>query len=233
MAENSKTMSEAKAKLARIVSENINSLCPTRVSPKKTIAEICGVSQTMVTKWTSNEPVLPPASALLIIAQYFAVDLAWLLEDHTANELPDRTKTYTNAFVVLISCFDKHIIEKPEYISDPILKLLIGKYVSLKNSDKITPSELYSWLDKIIKAFYIPIPIEHHNNRAIIDDILKYENTAAVDEDIKLRNLALALNDTEIVERSKERLSSATKSQMRQRPLALALEFESENYPKR
>ena len=186
------------------MAKNINELCHTKVSPKKIIALLCNVSPSLVTKWTSKTPVLPPADALLVMADYFGVDVVWLLQEHTSYELPDHTKTYSGAFMALVSLLDKGIIET-DFVSDPILSYLLGRYSSLKEA-KIAQADFDAWVERIVKEFDIPIS-EYHNDVALQTDILRNERgIAAVDEDMKQRNLAKALSDENVVERAYRRV---------------------------
>lgn len=192
------------AELAKIVAKNINELCHMKMSPKKTIALLCNVSPSLVTKWTSKTPILPPADALLVMADYFGVDVVWLLQEHTSYELPDYTKTYSGAFMALVSLLDKGIIET-DFVSDPIVSYLLGRYLSLKEAN-IVQADFDAWLERIVKEFDIPIG-EYHNDVALQTDILRNESgIAAVDEDMKQRNLAKALSDEEVVERAYQRV---------------------------
>lgn len=182
--------------LAKIVQKNLNLLCFTRLHPKATIARLCGVSQTIVTRWTSeSKPVLPPANALMMMADYFGVDITWLLEDHTTYELPDHAKTYSDAFIVLVSLYNKGIVESADHVNDPVLCYLLGKYIKLKKAKIIEPTEFDAWVNRIVKEFDIPL-LDEHNNKDSIDYYLENDDMiVAVDEDMKYRNLARILTD--------------------------------------
>lgn len=77
-------------KIAKIVAENISMLCRTKDSrkdkPKMAIARLCDVAPSAVTKWTDGR-ILPSVVYLMIIAEYFGVDLMWLLTQHDDVDL--------------------------------------------------------------------------------------------------------------------------------------------------
>lgn len=193
------------AGLAKIISTNINQLCQTKLHPKKTIAELCDVSPSLVTKWTSAKtPVMPAVDNLLTIAAYFGVDLTWLITEHEGYILPDYTQTYRSALLALISLLDKHIIEC-DFVDDPILGYLLERYRELSEA-RIEKREFDVWMEHIIKEFDIPIG-EFHKDKPLQDDIVKNESgIAAVDTDTKYRNLARALNDNEVTARAYQRV---------------------------
>ena len=61
----------------------------------------------------------------MIIADYFGVDLMYLLHYHGAEKLPDCTKTYSTAFIAIISLVDKGITAHEGIADaqrDPIVK---------------------------------------------------------------------------------------------------------------
>lgn len=188
--------------LAHIVAENINALCrlkDKKEKPKMTIAELCHVSPSAVTKWTKT-PILPPVDALMIIADYFGVDLMYLLHHHGAEKLPDCTKTYSTAFIAIISLVDKGITSY-EGIADPIFRYLTERYENLKNN-RLSKNEFNTWLFEIVRDFDIPINLEYHNDDFIQEVIAnRVDGIAAVNEDKKMRNIARALNNEEIMDK--------------------------------
>lgn len=192
---------ENHARLAGIISANINRLCRTKVHPKKTIARLCSVSQSLVTKWTSEKaPVMPAVDNLLTIAAYFGVDITWLITEHEGYVLPDHTQTYSSALLALISLLDKGIIEC-DFVNDPILGYLLERYRDLSGAG-IEKAEFDAWLERIVKEFDIPIR-KFHTDVPIHDDIIRNEaGIAAVDTDTKYRNLARALADEDVTERA-------------------------------
>lgn len=191
--------------LAQTIAENINKLCPSRIAPKKEIAKQCGVSPSLVTKWTCKKPVMPSTDCLLVIADFFGVDLNWLITKHgSTRELPDYTKTYSGAFAALVSLYDRKIID-PKEIKDPILHYLLNKYAKLQRSN-VNADEFDDWVDMIGQQFNIPIA-EYHNDVAIQEEILRVEsNIVAINEELQYRNLAKALNDPMIVERARRKV---------------------------
>jgi len=162
-----------------------------------TIAELCHVSPSAVTKWTKT-PILPLVDALLIIADYFGVDLMYLLHQHDTYKLPDCTKTYSTAFITIASLIDKGITTY-EGIADPILRYLAKRYEDLKGN-RLPKAEFDNWLHSIVLDFDIPINLEYHNDDFIQDVIAdRVEGIAAINEDRKMRNIARALNNEEIM----------------------------------
>ena len=191
--------------LAEIIRDNINYLCRIKQRQKQDIAKICNVSGALVTKWTSKKsPIIPAINNLLTIAALFEVDLEWLVTEHNEYRLPDYTKTYASAFSVLISLILKGVVYTTD-IKDPILNYFLVRYENMKK-DGVRQNDIDEWLRKINRAFDIPIR-EYNNDLLIHNDILQNEpGIAAVDEDMKYRNLARALNDEEIIDRAYKRV---------------------------
>jgi transcriptional regulator with XRE-family HTH domain len=105
-----KKTTEAHAELAKIVAENINALCEMKKSsrkekPKMRIAELCNVAPSAVTKWTDGR-ILPSVVYLLIIADYFGVDLMWLLKKHDYSNI-DIADLMNNAVANAIAKVDR------------------------------------------------------------------------------------------------------------------------------
>lgn len=194
-------------KLAKIIATNINAKCKGRKAPKGTIADICHVTNALVTKWTAKDSTtIPSVPALITIADYLNVDVQWLWEDHTTYEYKNHIRTYSDALEELMALYDSEIIVDVNAIVDPILKYLMGRVLSLRNST-LAAKEFGSWIERIKKEFDIPIT-DAHNETKYLDDILMNENgIAAVDEDMKYRNLAKALYDKDVMQRSKDRMS--------------------------
>ena len=85
----------------------------------------------------------------------------------------------------------------------------MGRYSGLKEAN-IAQADFDVWVERIVKEFDIPIS-EYHNDVALQTDILRNEvGIAAVDEDMKQRNLARALSDAEVVERAYRRVYGTT-----------------------
>ena len=75
------------------------------------------------------------------------------------------------------------------------------RYENLKNN-KLSKNEFNTWLFEIVRAFDIPINLEYHNDDFIQEVIAnRVDGIAAVNEDKKMRNIARALNDEEIMEK--------------------------------
>lgn len=87
--------------MAQIVSENISMLCATKRrkvdKPKVEIASRCGVASSAVTKWTDGS-IVPSVVHLLTIADYFGVDLMWLVTKHDFSGI-DIEQTLRDAVV--------------------------------------------------------------------------------------------------------------------------------------
>ena len=192
--------------VAETIRDNINYLCKVKKCKKKDIAEACEVSKPLVTKWTAKKfPVLPSVDRLLTIANFFEVDVNWLISKHDKFEFPDYTATYNSAFFVLLSLFQRGIIEPTDIIHDPILEFLVNRYDSLRNGG-IMEADIEAWLKKINEEFNIPIR-EYNNDTNIHREILLHEpGIAVVDDEMKYRNLANALNNDEIVNAAFERV---------------------------
>lgn len=186
--------------LAKIVSRNINRLCPTRKYPKKTIAKLCHVSTPLVSGWTSaSSPQLPGVHYLLTIAEYFGVEISYLLTDHGSDDmaLPDRVHTYSDAWVALIQLKCKGILQ-PEHVEDAILKYLLDRYFHLSNLG-LSTEDFYDWMMKILQDFAVPITI-FRDKEVIYQDISKNEEgIVAIDDDTRYRNIARALAEPDTV----------------------------------
>lgn len=195
-----------KSNIAEIIRDNINTLCREQKCKKKTIAKLCQVSETLVSKWTAKKnPVLPSVDMLLTIASYFQVDIQRLVTRHDEYKLPELAKTYSSAFSVLVSLLKKEIIITVDAIQDPILQYLLIRYNKLV-SDGIRQEDIDKWLKKVDEEFDIPIG-KFHNDETIQFEILHNETgIAVVDEDIKYSNLARALDNDEIVKRAQKRV---------------------------
>lgn len=186
--------------MAYAISHNINTLCQTKMYAKKNLAELCNVSPALVTKWTKTDsPTIPRIEYLVTIADYFDVDVQWLITEHRDYRLSERIRTYSDALISLLSLTQKQII-KIDTIEDPILSYLVERYWDIVN-DGVNDAEIKKWLGKIIKDFNIPIT-DSHNNTMLLEDILQREDgIASVYADDKYLNLAKALNDPEVLKR--------------------------------
>lgn len=95
---------------------------------------------------------------------------------------------------------DKNITAH-EGIADPILRYLTERYENLKNN-RLSKNEFNTWLFEIIRDFDIPINLEYHNDNFIQEVIAnRVDGIAAVNEDKKMRNIAMALNNEEIMDK--------------------------------
>lgn len=80
-----------------------------------------------------------------------------------------------------------------------ILRYLAKRYEDLKGN-RLPKAEFDNWLRGIVLDFDIPINLEYHNDDFIQDIIAdRVEGIAAINEDRKMRNIALALNNEEIM----------------------------------
>ena len=80
-------------------------------NPKKTVADACGVKQSSITRWVSEDKTFLPGPAhLKSIAKLFGVSVDWILSDHTADDAFNRVTTYADAIFALVLIYINNLI---------------------------------------------------------------------------------------------------------------------------
>lgn len=188
--------------LAVVVSANINVLCSLKAHPKKTIAQLCGVSQSLVSRWTSRtNPLLPGIEHLLTVAAYLGVPASYLLTEHREVEdvLPDWIQTYSDALIALISLSRRGIVS-PDQVNDTVLKYLLKRFWHLSDIG-LNEADFSAWIEKILRDFAVPMA-NSCDSEALFSYISRNEKgIAAIDEDTRYRNIVRILNTPGAVER--------------------------------
>lgn len=173
-------------RLAQIVKSNIEELCKQEKNGKTKIAEICHVSKASVSKWVSQNPSLPCAEYLYIIAEHFGVTVDWLMTIHDLQNMPGRIYTYSQAFLSLIALVENQTIQ-PKNIHDPVLKHLISRYREFNDSN-IHEYDIAQWLHRISIEFNIPLP--QLVDTEYYEDIAKNYPVKSINDDETYLNLA-------------------------------------------
>lgn len=195
MAKANKTI-KGKNEFALTVKRNLETLSKQRKNGKKVIADACGKSQAMVTKWTTNEPALPSADSLYYIAKEFGVTVDWLLSDHKDNDMMSRISTYSDGFIALIPLVTRDLIQA-DSIDEPILRYLLKRYEAIMSSS-ISEAKYIEWLHDIILKFNIPLaPV-------ISEELCSYfintvPDVKCINDDETYMNLANLLQDEAVV----------------------------------
>lgn len=181
------------------VKKTLNELCDQEKGTKTTISELCNCSTSLVTKWCSfDTDTLPNFEDLYKIADHYNVTVDWFLTNHENFSLWSRITTYSEAFRALVPLIERAII-KVKDIDDIILNYLLQKYMDCIYSG-ITSKELTNWCRKILKDFNIPMHAEGSDKELCKMIINIEEGLKSIDNDVTYLNLALALENRELIE---------------------------------
>lgn len=188
------------------VKNTLNDLCDQGKGAKTTISELCNCSTSLVTKWCSfDTDTLPNFEDLYKIAAHYNVTVDWFLTNHEDFSLWSRINTYSEAFRALVPLAERALI-KVQDIDDIILNYLVQKYMDCYCSG-ITNEELADWCRKILKDFNITIYAESSDKEICKMIIGTEEGIKSIDDDVTYLNLALALENRELVERIESMLA--------------------------
>ena len=155
------------------VRNNLILLLDGKTNGKKTIAELCGVKASSVSRWVSMNPKtlqVPGPEHLKVISQHFHVSVDWLLSDHTEYDVLNRVSTYADAIISLIPLLKNGTLDKSN-VKDPILQFLCEDY---QNTfiDYMPETERSKWISDVMEHFNVPLPRPGNMNPAIIEFIM-------------------------------------------------------------
>ena len=160
-------------------------------NPKKTVADVCGVKQSSITRWVSEDKTyLPGPEHLKSIANLFGVSVDWILSDHTADNAFNRVTTYADAIFALVPLIENQALNI-ETVSDPILKYLCQDYHRTFHS-YMPEDQKKRWISDVMLNFNVSLPEEcptqeqvdliRENNKTVpnLNPFFEYANLAKV-----------------------------------------------------
>lgn len=186
-----------------VVKENLNELCLRERDAKTKMAQVCGISPSSVTKWTSlSQPGVPNIEYLEKIAEYFGVTLDWLVKAHPTYDFFDQQVTYSDTFLALMPLVRNGGL-LIEGVKDPILVYLLSEGKRILAHPTMAPEKKNSWLKRVKALFELPMPGQVEPG--LWERIRDGEKSVA-DADLLLEHAALAklVGDEEFMQKAYE-----------------------------
>lgn len=193
---------EAKKERTDIIRENLNLLFESEPGSKVRVAEECGVTKPVVTRWVlSGNNRAPAPEYLYIVAKHFNVTVDWILTRHE-NRQNDRP-TYTDAFTALFALCRNETLT-PDAVSDPVLNALLTQAAAVTGRRALSAEQKDRYLAGITKRFRkytIPEKADPAVFRAIIETV---PGIADIDPVFEAENLAKIVSDKETYEKIRD-----------------------------
>lgn len=185
------------SKFRDAIKNNLRDICEKK-GTKKVISELCGCSESLITKWCDfSKDTLPNFEDLHKISSHCGVSIDWLLSSHKDTDLLDHIHTYSDAFTALVSLVQKQILPVTS-IEDIILNYLLNRYDQFLYSD-ISEKEIAGWMYNIIGKYDIPLT-RYSTDKELCDCIIQTcSGIKSIHDDDTYRNLAIALNNDEMM----------------------------------